>query len=455
MSLIINDVIFLRRPTLNYVAPPVCENLFSSTGFPVIVLNPVPHHGAPTVRIIVTDEGFQLDWDPYPGAICYNVYKALDRAFPDGAYELLEECIPGTNIPVDPGCYKVSAITLDGESDLSLPACTPGVPSIPEVITDPESGVGIFTATLHGRANLNNGETTVYFEWGTSTSYGNTTAPQAIGSGAAMLPFSAALSGLSGATEYHFRAVATNSKGTAFGADEVFLTECDPEFPKTLPGLQSWWKADSLSLNDGDPISIWPDSNSTNDATGSGTTRPVFAAHVFGDKPVVRFDGVDDQLDLSSFIHLDMFNRWTGIVVFAWAASPNALGRLFGSTANNDYMRPDPPTGIAFWGAGGFGEVSNPTAFSSALTAGRAVIMRKTTGDFINFRENKTDLGSTNTAPLVSIVLEFNRFGVWFQASPTFKGDVAEIIVFEGDLSDADCDAIYDKYLKCKYTNLP
>lgn len=63
-------------------------------------------------------------------------------------------------------------------------------------------------------------------------------------------------------------------------------------------GLVARWEADGITgLNDGDPVSSWPDqSGSGKTATGSGSTRPLFKTNIFGSKPAVRFDGTDDEL---------------------------------------------------------------------------------------------------------------------------------------------------------------
>jgi hypothetical protein len=65
--------------------------------------------------------------------------------------------------------------------------------------------------------------TTVYFQYGTTTSYGLTTAPQSQ-SGNTYRNVSANISGLTASTTYHFRIVATNSAGTRYGSDRIFTT---------------------------------------------------------------------------------------------------------------------------------------------------------------------------------------------------------------------------------------
>jgi hypothetical protein len=77
----------------------------------------------------------------------------------------------------------------------------------PTVQTLPASAIGTDTATLNGVANPHASATTAWFEFGLSTNYGNTTLPQALGSGASNTNFSQVLTGLFGGVTYHFRAL--------------------------------------------------------------------------------------------------------------------------------------------------------------------------------------------------------------------------------------------------------
>lgn len=59
------------------------------------------------------------------------------------------------------------------------------------------------------------------------------------------------------------------------------------------PGLKLWLKADSLSLGDGQAVSLWPDSSGSalDVSQGVADWQPVFKTAIVNDKPVVRFDG--------------------------------------------------------------------------------------------------------------------------------------------------------------------
>jgi uncharacterized protein (TIGR02145 family) len=81
------------------------------------------------------------------------------------------------------------------------------------------------TATLNGTVNANNQSTTVTFEYGTTTSYGQTiiAIPNTV-SGSTNTGVSANLSGLTANTTYHFRVKAVSSVGTTYGSDVTFTT---------------------------------------------------------------------------------------------------------------------------------------------------------------------------------------------------------------------------------------
>jgi endonuclease I len=96
----------------------------------------------------------------------------------------------------------------------------------PSVSTSAATDVTTTGATVNGTVNPNGAATTVSFEWGTTTSYGQATTGQAVGSGTAAQAVSAALTGLAPCTTYHYRATATSAGGTATGDDASFRTAC-------------------------------------------------------------------------------------------------------------------------------------------------------------------------------------------------------------------------------------
>jgi hypothetical protein len=102
---------------------------------------------------------------------------------------------------------------------------TPGIARIESATV---SAVTQTTAQLSSLVVPNGSPTSVSFEYGPTDGYGQSTASQAIGQDLFLHDTSAALSGLSPSTTYHFRVVAANGVGTARGIDQTFTTAAAP-----------------------------------------------------------------------------------------------------------------------------------------------------------------------------------------------------------------------------------
>ena len=93
----------------------------------------------------------------------------------------------------------------------------------PAVTTGAASSIASNSATLNAMVNPHGCGTTVHFQYGTTTSYGSTTASQPK-TGNTPQSVAANISGLTASHSYHFRIVATNSSGTEYGSDRTFTT---------------------------------------------------------------------------------------------------------------------------------------------------------------------------------------------------------------------------------------
>ncbi len=110
-------------------------------------------------------------------------------------------------------------------------------PGPPLVTTGTAAGIGAVEATLRGSVNPDGHETHYFFNYGTMNAYGKTTSLQLAGSDHSQHAVSAALTGLSPETTYHFQLVAENisSGGSVFGADRTFTTTSTPPPPPPPP----------------------------------------------------------------------------------------------------------------------------------------------------------------------------------------------------------------------------
>jgi plastocyanin len=118
----------------------------------------------------------------------------------------------------------------------------------PVVATNPATLIASFSATLNGSLNPHGLTTTVYFQYGTTTSYGSNT-PMQTQTGNTYRNISANISGLNPNTVYHFRIVATNSAGTRFGGDRMFTTLAPTGPPVSITNPATLIAAFSAALN--------------------------------------------------------------------------------------------------------------------------------------------------------------------------------------------------------------
>jgi phosphodiesterase/alkaline phosphatase D-like protein len=95
----------------------------------------------------------------------------------------------------------------------------------PSVTTLTVTNVTTTSVTINGLVNPNNLLTTVTFEWGTTTAYGNTIiATQSPVNGGSPINVNSPITGLLPGTTAHFRIKAENLKGTVYGSDVIFTT---------------------------------------------------------------------------------------------------------------------------------------------------------------------------------------------------------------------------------------
>lgn len=100
-------------------------------------------------------------------------------------------------------------------------------PDPPVATTGAPTAVTQTGATLNASVNPSGAATTYRFEYGTTPSYGSTTAGTSAGDGTSAAPVSTPVTGLAPGTTYHVRVVATSAGGTTNGGDQVFTTAAE------------------------------------------------------------------------------------------------------------------------------------------------------------------------------------------------------------------------------------
>jgi hypothetical protein len=121
--------------------------------------------------------------------------------------------------------YHFRAIATNVAGTARGPDQTFNTTDLPAVAGTAASDIGQTTATLRAAVRPGFSPTTYHFEYGPTEAYGSSTSESAsIGSDNSVHAAAAAISGLTAATTYHFRIVATNTIGTTAGPDQAFTT---------------------------------------------------------------------------------------------------------------------------------------------------------------------------------------------------------------------------------------
>ncbi len=119
-------------------------------------------------------------------------------------------------------------------------------PLPPSVLTNRPEILGASDAQLRGVINPNGFATDIWFEWGASAGYGNSTTMKSVGDGSSVVSAAETIHGLTSAVNYHYRIVANNVNGTMYGPDRSFGTSGvtgvppDAQLPETFRLYQNY-----------------------------------------------------------------------------------------------------------------------------------------------------------------------------------------------------------------------
>ena len=227
--------------------------------------------------------------------------------------------------------------------------------------------------------------------------------------------------------------------------------------PRSISGLAMWLDAadtSTVTLDGSSNVSTWADkSGNGRDATQATTTRrPSYAATVNG-RPVITFDGVDDQLR-SSYV-----NTGTEMSVFmtfakdAAGGTSNTFSRIFAMFDTVDTADWNTLTGISYhWDRAG--NVVRVMRNSLAI----APVTAPSYGTFTTcgFRRNGTAItnwlaASTNTGTTASNTFSSTHVAVGGNnADGYMNGRIGEVIVYGRAVTDTEADTLI-AYLKTKW----
>jgi hypothetical protein len=172
----------------------------------------------------------------------------------------------GTGIAFDGSRVMIGSSTGVAEADLVAPA----------VATLAPSGVGSRGATVRATVNPEGLGTSVIFQYGTTTEYGQSSFPTTAGDGGDEVTITDLIEGLKPATTYHYRAVVLGDGGVAVGGDQMFTTYGDQ--PDVVTGATDGIATDRAVLHG----TVNPNGLSTTLAYDLGTSLGSLARESIG-----------------------------------------------------------------------------------------------------------------------------------------------------------------------------
>ena len=211
--------------------------------------------------------------------------------------------------------------------------------------------------------------------------------------------------------------------------------------PLEVGDIITWLQADAIvGLNDGDAITTWEDSSpNNNDATqGTAANKPIYKVSILNGKPVVRFDGSNDYMQTPVFTP-----NLAASTIFV-------VGKVNGVAAQQFFT--DGTTGttrnIIFINTSSFAIHSGTTLLDGAADTSFHIFSALFTASASSklFKDGTLVIsGNSGTQALNQL-----RIGIDTAGGNPLAGDIAELIVYRGILTDTERKRI-ESYLSAKY----
>ncbi len=303
---------------------------------------------------------------------------------------------------------------------------------------------------FRGIVNPNGASSTYRFAYGTSPdSLIDSTSVQNAGSGSSADTVRMQITGLAYGTVYYEELTATNSGGTS--TSSVYAAITDTSLSST--NLKLWLRSDEAtsSTKDSTSVSTWYDvsGNLNNAEQSTPADEPLYRTSGIDSKPALSFDGSSSYLSLPISTSLGIQNSDYEMFIVAKSSSTNTQFIAGGTPGNYELQLNGGqgarfiPAGSIYLDEGNSNDYTNGQAhiFDIKATSSEGVIhVDGSAGGYVLSNTQSSDAG----------VLDLGRRG---NASLYFNGDIAEVIVYNSNLSLSQRQSI-TQYLSQRY-NIP
>lgn len=269
-------------------------------------------------------------------------------------------------------------------------------------------------------------------------------------------PYTATLSAAA-AADITLTAVAVDNFGlTTTSAPVHIKATATAPLPIPADGLELWLRADKGVTANGGVISKWDDSSGNfNSAIANADfgTAPALIPNVLNGQPVVRFDGVRDELVVNSSPSIAITGDITTFFVVRFEDFAT-FRAVWAKTAGNQPRPSDfyvlPSSGIPNVYRGGSGGIGNvqaegPVPANTPVIIGWDMVGPTITHYLDNVPNGSADITVTPTDGGDPLLI-----GTRGDQFTRMMGDIAEIVIYNRGLTESERNQIHD-YLRKKY----
>jgi len=245
--------------------------------------------------------------------------------------------------------------------------------------------------------------------------------------------------------EYIEGSIAGIKNNNLLGLELIELAQLEVQAfsPADIPNLKMWLDATQITANDGDKVSQWSDLSGNNNhaVQGSVSLQPTFKDNVFNGKPAVRF--AEETYNLLNTGNIALGERTYVVVMEAINPGRGSWHSVILQSAAPYYQIYGNTNGTTlrfYLGS----DIALPVNIHR-----KALIVITTTQGQTNFYIDGQNV-LTSTAGSNTVINSPFSIGGWAIASYGLNGNIAELLMYSGVLTDVDRQSI-ENYLMSKW----